>query len=116
MNEQKTENVNEAASAQSALNVRLGDTVICMIDEWGSGRKSDFDGTVMAIDDTGVDVIYLSGYRSRNDFVEWRDVLAKLDKRVKRVSVPGTSYEGHFVLSPNVELTGSAQLNTLPKE
>ena len=88
--------------AASALTVELGDTVICMIDEWRSGTKSDFDGTVTAFNDKGVDVLYLSGYRSRNDFVPWADVLAKLDRRADRVQVPGTSYEGHFVLSPNV--------------
>ena len=101
MSEQTTAEVGSIDGAASALDVGLGDTVICLIDEWRSGEKTDFDCNVTSIADDGIDVIYLSGYRSRNDFVPWADVLAKLDKRAARVSVPGTSYEGHFVLAPN---------------
>lgn len=76
--------------------IKTGDTVICMIDEWRRGEKQAFDGTVTWKNERGVDVCYLSGYRSRNDFVEWGDVVAKLDMRCKRVTVADGAFEGHF--------------------
>jgi hypothetical protein len=85
-----------------AGSVSVGDTLICMIDEWGRGEKQAFDGHVTWKNGRGVDVCYLSGYRSRNDFVEWKDVVAKLDMRCKRVSVADGAFEGHFrVFSQN---------------
>ena len=79
-----------------AGSVSVGDTLICMIDEWNRGDKQAFDGTVTWKNQRGVDVCYLSGYRSRNDFVEWKDVVAKLDLRCKRVRVADGAFEGHF--------------------
>lgn len=79
-----------------AGSVSVGDTLICMIDEWNRGDKQAFDGHVTWKNERGVDVCYLSGYRSRNDFVEWQDVVAKLDMRCKRVSVADGAFEGHF--------------------
>ncbi len=83
----------------NALNVKVGNTVIFLVDEWRNGEKSDFDGSVTSVTDTGVDVCYLSGFRSRNDFIPWSDVLAKLDKRRAWVKVPDTCYSGHFLLA-----------------
>lgn len=79
-----------------AGSVSVGDTLICMIDEWSRGDKQAFDGHVTWKNERGVDVCYLSGYRSRNDFVEWKDVVAKLDMRCKRVRVADGAFEGHF--------------------
>ena len=59
----------------------VGNIVIFRVDEWGDGRKSEFDGHVISMNEKGVDVVYLSGYRSRNDFIEWEDIVAKVDKR-----------------------------------
>ena len=54
------------------------DVLICMIDEWGKGEKEAFDCRITSIRKDGVDVCYLSGYRSRNDFVPWADVVARV--------------------------------------
>lgn len=79
-------------------NIKVGDTLICMIDEWGRGEKSAFDGHVTWMNSRGVDVSYLSGYRSRNDFVPWADIVAKLDMSQPRVLVADGAFEGHFAV------------------
>lgn len=76
-------------SLAAADHVHVGNTVICLIDEWRVGY-------VTRKNERGVDVCYLSGCRSRNDFVEWKDVVAKLDLRCKRVLVAGGTFDGHF--------------------
>lgn len=85
-------------------NVKPDDTVICMIDEWNDGTKSAFDGAVISVDDEGVEVIYLSGYRSRNDKVKWEDVKAKVDERkpwvdLRKLLSPDVPFTGHFQAS-----------------
>lgn len=99
-----------------AGSVSVGNTLICMIDEWNRGDKQAFDGHVTRKNERGVDVCYLSGYRSRNDFVEWKDVVAKLDMRCKRVSVADGAFEGHFRVfaSQNAEVSNSGQNNNQP--
>ena len=77
-------------------NVKEEDVIICLVDEWHSGDKSAFDGDVVSVKDDGVDVIYLSGYRSRNDFIPWADILAKVDLSQARVNLANAPYEGHF--------------------
>lgn len=81
--------------------VSKGDTLICMIDEWRLGAKQAFDGNVISKTEKGVELCYLSGYRSRNDFVEWKDVVAKLDLRCKRVKVADGAFVGHFRVFEN---------------
>ena len=91
--ELETKNSNALACQVDTL-VMVGDTVICLIDEWRSGRKNSFDGTVLSKNEKGAEVVYLSGYRSRNDFVEWNDVVAKVDLQLPRVSAHG--FVGQF--------------------
>lgn len=81
-------------SAEDSVNVH--DTIICLIDEYRSGKKSAFDCHVLQKNERGVDVIYLSGYRSRNDFVEWAVILAKVDKSLPSVSLGNHGFSGHF--------------------
>ena len=81
-------------------NVNLKNVVICNIDEWSDGRVDTFDCNITDIREDGIDVIYLSGYRSRNDFVKWEDVLAKVDKRCTWKKVG--AFSGHFKLLDNV--------------
>jgi hypothetical protein len=78
-------------------NVKEGDVVIAMIDEWRDGSVNAFDCNVLDINDKGVEVVYLSGYRSRNDFVEWGNVVAKVDKSKPVVSVANGTFSGHFM-------------------
>jgi hypothetical protein len=69
-----------------------------MIDEYNDGNKCSFDGHVQAIDDKGVDVLYLGGYRSRNDFVHWADIVAKVDEKMPHISLKKeVGFSGHFL-------------------
>ena len=77
--------------------VKAGDTLIFKCDEFRNGDTREFDGQVQEVNDDGVDVIYLSGYRSRNDFIPWCYVLAKLDKRKPYIDLTNAPYKGHFV-------------------
>jgi len=83
-------------SAELDRFIMVGDTVICLIDEWRSGRKKSFDATVMSKTEKGVDVLYLSGFRSRNDFVEWVDIIAQVDLSLPRVSLGDHGFIGNF--------------------
>jgi hypothetical protein len=84
----------EQTDIASLLNI--GDTVICLIDEWRKGSKSAFDGQITTKNEKGVDVLYLSSFRSRNDFVEWHDIVAKLDKSLPWIELDGYGFSGHF--------------------
>lgn len=77
-----------------------------MIDEWGKGEQDAFDCHITSIRKDGVDVCYLSGYRSRNDFVPWADVVARVDKSRPWVQLE-IGFSGHFeVFSHNSEISG----------
>ena len=91
--------------------VKVGDTVICMIDEWRKGSKECFDCSVLIKENKGVEVLYLSGYRSRNDFVEWDDVIAKVDMSQPLIHVG--AFEGHFLPfeSVSVQQSSTEQMN-----
>jgi hypothetical protein len=78
-------------------NVKEGDVIIAMIDEWRNGEKSAFDGNVLFVNDKGAEVVYLSGYRSRNDFVEWANIVAKVDRRKPVISVADGTFSGNFM-------------------
>jgi hypothetical protein len=87
--------------------VKPDDVLICMIDEWGKGEKEAFDCHITSIRKAGVDVCYLSGYRSRNDFVPWADVVARVDMTRPIIRVADGAFRGHFeVLSHNAVLSG----------
>jgi len=91
----------------ASLPVKPDDVLICMIDEWGKGEKEAFDCHITSIRKAGVDVCYLSGYRSRNDFVPWADVVARVDMTRPIIRVADGAFRGHFeVLSHNAVLSG----------
>lgn len=89
-------NTNFPKSPDVQKSVVVGDTIICMVDEWRSGKKVAFDGTVLFKNERGVDIVYLSGFRSRNDFVEWVDIVAKLDLSYPKVELKEEGFSGHF--------------------
>ena len=76
--------------------LKVGNTVIFSVDEYRDGNKRQFDGHVQIIGDAGIDVIYLSGYKSRNDFIKWEDVIAKVDMRRKWVKLKSAPFSGNF--------------------
>ena len=71
--------------------------IIFKCDEFGSGNIQEFDGHVQIVDEKGVDVVYSSGGRSRNDFIPYSDILAKLDKRKPYIKLANAPYSGHFI-------------------
>ncbi len=77
--------------------LELGDKVIFRCDEYGDGNIVDFDGSVQDINDKGVDVLYLSGYKSRNDFIPFKDVIAKVDLKAPRIKLKSGSFSGHLI-------------------
>lgn len=92
--------------------VKVGDTLICLIDEWRRGKKDGFDGEVLSIDDDGVNVVYLSGYRSRNDHVPWEDIIARPCESEPYISLSpwGAPFRGQFEVfqpTPASVLTGA---------
>ena len=76
-------------------NLLEGDTVIFLCDEYRRGEKSAFDGQIQFVNDETVSVIYLSGYKSRNDDIPYEDILAKVDKSKPWVELE-VNYSGHF--------------------
>ena len=74
-----------------------GDTVIFKVDEYRNGSVSEFDGHVLSKTDLGVDVVYLSGYKSRNDFIPWGDLIAKLDLSMPIITLKNAPFTGHFI-------------------
>jgi len=83
--------------------IKVNNTIIFRCDEWRDGNKSEFDGQVQLVREKGVDVVYLSGYRSRNDFIPFCDIIAKLDKRRPVKSLKNAPFRGHFVEFDNVD-------------
>ena len=68
-----------------------GNTLICIVDD------EPIDGEVISVLDEGVDLCYLEGYKSRNEVVPWKDIVAKLDMRLPSISVGDGTYEGNFL-------------------
>lgn len=85
------------AITASPETVKENNVIICMIDEWNNGDKSAYDCRAHTMNSEGVNVVYLSGYRSRNDFVKWEDVVAKVDKRKPEIIVANGAFKGHFL-------------------
>lgn len=81
----------------SSETIKVNNTIIFSCDEWRDGNKTEFDGHVQSVRDEGVDVVYLSGFRSRNDFIPFSDIIAKLDKRRSHISLKNAPYNGHFI-------------------
>ena len=81
----------------SAKNIAVGNTIVFNCEEY-QGQPDVFDGSVQLVDEKGVCVVYLSGYKSRNDFIPWKDIIAKLDKRYRWITLKGNApYSGHFL-------------------
>ena len=78
--------------------ISTGDDLIFNVDEYRRGKKEPFDGTVISVQATGVDVIYLSGHRSRNDFIPWCDIIAKADLKMPKVTLENAPFTGHFLI------------------
>ncbi len=83
--------------------IKTNNTIIFSCDEWRDGNKNEFDGTVQSVSDDGAHVVYLSGYRSRNDFIPFSDIIAKLDKRRPVRSLKNAPFRGHFIEFESVD-------------
>lgn len=78
--------------------IKKSDVLICMIDEYRQGKKDAFDCHIISMKENGVDVCYLSGYRSRNDFVPWTDIVAKVDMEQPVILIADGAFRGHFTV------------------
>ncbi|WP_010322985.1 hypothetical protein [Marinobacterium stanieri] len=78
--------------------VAKGDTIIFLVDEYRNGKPTHFDGEILSVEDKGVDVIYLSGHHSRNDFIPWHDIIAKYDANQPYITLENAPYQGRFVV------------------
>lgn len=76
--------------------VKCDDTIFFLVDEWHRGNKRMESGTILYKTDRYVSVVYLSGYRSRNDDIPYNDIYGRLDLTKPWVSIPGWS--GHIHL------------------
>ena len=75
----------------SQENIKVKNIIICFID------GEAFDCNVLSTDENAAHVVYLEGYKSRNTFVPYKDIAAKLDKRKPRISVANGAFEGNFL-------------------
>lgn len=87
----------ESRHAASQHSIKVGDTVIFHCSPYGDGDIGEFDGLVLSLSDTGIDVSYLQGYKSMNDKVPFTDVIAKVDFSQPRIKLKNAPYSGHFV-------------------
>lgn len=78
--------------------IKINDTVICHIDEYHDGNPEWFEGTVISKNAKGVEVVYLSGYRNRGEFVEWKDICAVVYMTKPWISIPEVPFRGNFKL------------------
>lgn len=88
----------------SKQTVKPGNTLIFMCDERRDGNVVAFDGSVQSVSEDGVHVVYLSGYRSSNDFIPWKNIVAKVDKRKPYVKLKGVAYSGRFLVFSGYEI------------
>ncbi len=72
------------------------DTLICWVDPYREGRTQAYDGNPILLNDKGVTLLYLCGYKSFTDTVPWEDVIAKVDMSQSRITVADGTFEGHF--------------------
>lgn len=87
----------------SIENIKEGDKIIFKVDEYRSKGWMEMDGDVLYTKDNGVEVLYLSGYKSRNDFIPWKDILAKVDLSLPWVKLKNTPFSGNFLVFDQTE-------------
>jgi len=78
-------------------NIKVNNVVLFNKDEYATGDVQEFHGQVLGLDNNGVHVAYLSGYQSRNDFVPWGAIFAKVDKRRTWIKLSNSEYNGNFL-------------------
>jgi hypothetical protein len=81
--------------------INKNNILICMIAEYRGEEKQAFDCHITSIEEKGINANYLSGYRSRNDFVPWKDIVAKVDKRKKIINLKDMGFRGKFEVFDN---------------
>jgi len=81
--------------AASQENIKEGNVIICFIHV--NGVRQVYDCNVLSVNEKGASIVYLEGYKSRNDFVFFENIAAKVDRRRKRISVANNAFEGRFI-------------------
>lgn len=94
----KVASISEASShSASQHSIKVGDTVIFRCSPYGDGDIGEFDGSVQSLSDMGINVSYLQGYKSMNDTIPFRDVIAKVDLSQPHIELKNAPYSGNFV-------------------
>ena len=78
--------------------IKENDVIIFKVDEYRDGRMCEFDGNVLWVRHDGVEVIYLSGFRSRNDLIPWKNIIAKVDKSLPWIKLEDAPFSGNFLV------------------
>ncbi len=78
--------------------LKEGDKIIFRFAEYHDDDLLEFDGTIYDVRDDGVDVLYLSGHRSRNDLVPYNQIIAKVDLDAPRIRLENAPFSGHFAV------------------
>ena len=82
-------------------NIKANDAIIFRASEFKDGSISEFNGNVLDVGVDGVEVVYLSGWRTRYDAIPYGDVIAKVDKDQLRIKLDNAPYSGHFLQFTN---------------
>lgn len=78
--------------------IKEGNTIIFVCDVYRDGDYKEYDGNVLFTTEDGAEVLFLEGYKSRNELVPWNKIVAKVDKHKPYISLmPEISYSGHFI-------------------
>ena len=80
----------------SKENIKPNDVIIFLADEWRDGTKTD-DGNALSVSSGKVELMYLSGHRTRYDVIPYSDVIAKVDKSQSRIKLDNAPFMGYFL-------------------
>tara|TARA_R110002096_G_scaffold327284_6_gene521280 strand:+ start:81 stop:374 length:294 start_codon:yes stop_codon:yes gene_type:complete len=78
-------------------NIKADDAIIFRVSEFKDGSMTEFNGNVLDVGADGVEVVYLSGWRTRYANIPYSDVIAKVDKDQPRIKLDNAPYSGHFL-------------------
>ena len=82
--------------------IKENNIIIFSCDMYRDNDYTEYDGHVLYLTDKGAEVVFLEGYKSRNELVPWDKIIAKVDKSKPYISLmPEVAYSGHFVLFDN---------------
>ena len=87
---------------EKCSNLKPGDQLAFMIKDVDTSREHAYYGTVTFVNVTAkkVDVCYLEGYKNRNDFIPFKDIVAKYDESGEDMRIGGCICGNSILLQP----------------